>query len=52
MLGMTDRDTNLIMKFMTNNKFIHLDGETLICSDLALLKDRLVHYHKEGKRRN
>lgn len=51
MLGLTDRDTNLIMKFMTNNKFIHLDGETLICSDLALL-DRLVHYHKEGKRKN
>ena len=23
MLGLTDRDTNLIMKFMTNNKFIH-----------------------------
>ena len=51
MLGLTDRDTNLIMKFMTNNKFIHLDGEILMCSDLALL-DRLVHYHKEGKRRN
>ena len=51
MLGLTDRDTNLIMKFMTNNKFIHLDGETLICSDLALL-DRLVHYYKEGKRKN
>lgn len=51
MLGLTDRDTNLIMKFMTNNKFIHLDGETLVCSDLALL-DRLVHYYKEGKRKN
>lgn len=50
MLGLTDRDTNLIMKFMNNSKFIYLEGENLMCSDLALL-DRLVHYHKEGKQR-
>ncbi|HMV42767.1 MAG TPA: cyclic nucleotide-binding domain-containing protein [Leptospiraceae bacterium] len=50
MLGLTDRDTNLIMRFMTTNKFIYTEGDNLLCSDLALL-DRLVHYHKEGKQR-
>jgi CRP/FNR family transcriptional regulator len=48
MLGLTDRDTNIVMKFMTTNKFMKLEGETIHCLDLALL-DRLVHYHKENK---
>ncbi len=48
MLGLSDRETQTVLKFMNSNKFMKLDGENIICLDLALL-DRLVHFHKEGK---
>jgi CRP-like cAMP-binding protein len=51
MLGLTDRDTPAILKFMNTNKFMKLEGESIHCLDLALL-DRLVHFHKEGKARS
>ena len=50
MLGLTDREAPTVLKFMNTNKFMKLDGENIICLDLALL-DRLVHFHKEGKAR-
>jgi CRP-like cAMP-binding protein len=50
MLNLTDRDTAVILKFISNNKFMRMDGENLVCVDLALL-ERLVHYHKEAKSR-
>ncbi len=50
MLNLTDRDTPVILKFISNNKFMRMDGENLVCVDLALL-ERLVHYHKEAKSR-
>ncbi|MCB1140909.1 MAG: cyclic nucleotide-binding domain-containing protein [Leptospiraceae bacterium] len=46
MLGLTDRDQAGVLKFLSINKFIKLEGENLVCSDLALL-DRLVHQHRE-----
>ncbi|MDX1961027.1 MAG: cyclic nucleotide-binding domain-containing protein [Leptospiraceae bacterium] len=46
MLGLTDRDTGTILKFVTSNKFIRIDNDTIVCSDMALL-DRMVHQMRE-----
>jgi CRP-like cAMP-binding protein len=46
MLGLSDRDQGSVLKFLNSNKFIKMEGEGLVCTDLALL-DRLVHQHRE-----
>lgn len=48
MLGLSDRDLNVLNKFMSSNKFIRLENDDLYCSDIDLL-ERLVHYYKEGR---
>jgi CRP/FNR family transcriptional regulator len=52
MLGLSDREMGALSKFMGLYKFLKIDGENLVCTDLSLL-DRMVHqtreHLKEGK---
>lgn len=49
MLGLSDRDFGALSKFMSNYKFVRIEGDRLVCSDLALL-DRMVHQMRENLR--
>jgi CRP-like cAMP-binding protein len=47
MLGLSDREMGSLSKFMSNYKFVRIEGENLACTDLALL-DRMVHQHRQN----
>ncbi|MCB1192110.1 MAG: cyclic nucleotide-binding domain-containing protein [Leptospiraceae bacterium] len=48
MLGLSEyRDQNVMMKFITNNQFIQMEGENLVCTDLSLLERLVQTYHKK-----
>jgi CRP-like cAMP-binding protein len=49
MMGLSDRDTIVFQKFMSTNKFIRVEKESIVCTDLALL-DRLVHFYRENRK--
>ncbi len=46
MLGLSDREMNAFAKFMGIYKFIKIEGDKIVCTDLSLL-DRMVHQSRE-----
>lgn len=51
MLGLSDREMNAFAKFISTHKFIRVQGDRIICTDLSLL-DRMVHQSREALREN
>ena len=49
MLGLSDRDTGAFLRFTTIYKFIKLDREVIVCTDMSLL-DRTVHQLREKRK--
>lgn len=47
MLGLSDREMNAFARFMSVYKFIKLEREKIVCTDLSLL-DRMVHQSREA----